>query len=136
MEGKSLSGKFPASGFLKLARLVEAEGEPFQLHVLDLLRDMKEDSDFCRDAMATLRQKLAHKDIDDFLKLMPAATGYAAGSAHVKEIIRLSAELDGSHFSTADAAHVMAAELIHRKKWEKVMEENPGTLQELKNRMV
>lgn len=136
MEGKTLSGQFPVSGFQKLARLVEAEGEVFQLHVLDYVRDVLADADFHRTTMVTIKSRLSEKDINDFLSSMPAAAVHAPKPGHVKELLKLTEGLERSHASESDLAQLIASELIHRRKWEKVMEENPDTLQALKDRMV
>jgi hypothetical protein len=136
MEGKTLSGQFPVSGFQKLARLVEVEGEVFQRHVLDYVRDVLEDADFHRSTMVTIKSRLPEKDIADFLAHLPAAPAQASKPADIKELLKLTEGLERSHASESDLAQLIASELIHRRKWEKVMEENPDTLQALKDRMV
>lgn len=135
MEGKTLSGQFPVSGFQKLARLLDAEGEVFQTHVLDLARDVVADADMHRNTMATLRKQLTEQDIEDFLKSMPPEKGHAARPGPVQDLLTLAENLKSGHASQTDIAQLVASELIHRKRWEKTLENNPETLQALKNKL-
>ncbi|MEZ0225234.1 MAG: hypothetical protein ACAH83_11815 [Alphaproteobacteria bacterium] len=119
----------------KLARLVEGESDVFQRHVLELLHDVVADSDTYRQVMDTLHTQLTVKEIWDFVNSVPDAPGYSAEAGPVQELLQLNDGLKTSHVAHGDVTLLVASELIHRKKWDKVMEENPGTLQALKDRL-
>jgi hypothetical protein len=135
MEGKTLSGQFPVSGFQKLARLLDEENDVFQRHVLELAQDIVADADMHRGFMETLRQQLPEKTIEEFLKSMPAEKGHYVRPGPVQDLLSLAEGLKDGHASQNDIAMMVAAELIHRRRWEKSMEENPDTLQALKNKL-
>ncbi|MEZ0262574.1 MAG: hypothetical protein ACAH80_16335 [Alphaproteobacteria bacterium] len=135
MEGKTLSGQFPVSGFQKLARLMDEENDVFQRHVLDLARDMIEDPDMHRSFKDSLGKQIPEKDIQEFLKSMPTEKGYQVRPGPVQDLLTLAETLKDSHVSQNDIALLIASELIHRRSWKKTMEENPETLQALKNKL-
>lgn len=135
MEGKTLSGEFPISGFQKLARLLDEENDVFQRHVVDLVRDSVEDADLHRNSMEMLREKFSEKDISDFLESVPAEKGHYLRPGPVQDLVTLTENLKGSHVTPADVAQMVAVELIYRKRWEKTMADNPETLQALKNKL-
>lgn len=130
-----MSGQFPVTGFQKLARLLDEENEVFQRHVLDLARDLVDDAEMHSGFMETLRERLPATAIDAFLKAMPCEKGHYVRPGPVQDLLTLVEGLKDSHASQNDIATMIASELIHRRKWEQVMEEYPDTLQALKNRM-
>jgi hypothetical protein len=135
MKGTSLSDKFPASQFQTLAQVLDGEGEVFQRHVLDLVQDVLGDKDMYHRTMDNLHQKHGKKEIDNFIKAAPSASGYSPKTAPVQELAQLASGVKDSHVVPSDIVLIVASELMHRRKWDQVMEANPGTLQTLKDRL-
>jgi len=122
--------------FQQLARLLENEGQVFQNHVLEMMRDVIEDSDLHREIMSGHVKSLPAKDVSDFLERMPPADGYRPQSEPLQQLLTLVQSLKpDSHASQADIAKLIAGELIHRKLWEEALERNPDTLPELRRRL-
>jgi hypothetical protein len=120
------------SDILKLAKALDAEHEVFQHHVLDLVRDILADGDMRGRVMETLRQKLTPLDIDYFINTLPAADGFRAAAGPVAELLT---GFDAAGTAQADITQIVAGELIHRRRWDRVMEKHPDTLHALKDRI-
>jgi len=122
--------------FQQLARLLENEGLVFQNHVLEMVRDVIEDSDVHRGIMSLHANSLPARDVSDFLEHLPPAHGYRAQSEPLQQLLTLVQGLKpDSHASQAHIAELIAGELIHRKLWEEALERNPGTLPALKRKL-
>ena len=138
MARKSLSGAIPAAWFPALAQLLENESPVFQRHVLDYVREVIEDPDRHMRTMAQYRKSksLPVREVREFLKHLRPAPDFRPEAALVRELLGLIQDLKpGSHVSTADIASLIAAEILHRRRWDEVMERNPDTLMALRRRI-
>jgi hypothetical protein len=134
-EAVNLSDTYLASKFLALAQLIEKEHEAFHYHVYDLVKDMLENSEDYHHVMDSTYQALPKEEIDAFVKAAPPAAGYTPKSPDVQALLKLTGDIQSPHAVPSDILLLVASEVIHRQKWEKIMAENPGTLQALKDRM-